>query len=239
MVEGASVQSGDVVLEIGPGLGTLTDQLLSTDANVIALEYDAELFRVLQKKYATVENIRVQEGDIRTYDFSVLPAGYKIVANIPYYLTANLFRKLVDDDHKPEVAALLVQKEVAERASARPGQMSFVSVALQLFYYVSLGEIVPAYLFEPAPKVDSQILILSRRKAPLFADVELAQLFNILKAGFAQRRKKLRSSLSAGLGIGKSDIELWLKRADVSPAARPQELSLEQWYNLYKTKPSL
>jgi len=231
IVESADVQAGDNVLEIGPGLGTLTDELVQTGARIIALEFDQDLIKGLEKKYKD-NDVEVQEGDIRSYDFSTLPRGFKIVANIPYYLTANLFRVLIDTNHKPGVAALLVQKEVAERVVAKPGKLSFVAVALQLFYEARAGELVPSYLFTPPPKVDSQVLVLQKRTEPLFPDLDAEKFFKLVKAGFNERRKKLKTSLKAGI-TGGVEIQNLLIKARISPDARAQELSLQQWHDLY------
>jgi 16S rRNA (adenine1518-N6/adenine1519-N6)-dimethyltransferase len=235
IVEAARVSKGDEVLEIGPGTGTLTEILLEYGANILAVEFDREAIKPLKKRFARQldTQVRIQEGDIRNFEFGQLPGGYKIVANIPYYLTANLFRKLIDSPHKPAMASLLVQKEVAERVSAKPGQMSFVAVALQLYYEVGAGEIVPAHLFEPPPKVDSQILILSQRPQPLFPDLDVDQFFSLIKAGFSERRKKLKTSLKTGVDSG-VDVQDLLIKARVSPDARAQELSLEEWHRLYQ-----
>lgn len=234
MCAAANVGDGDYVLEIGPGLGSLTDKLLENGAEVLALEYDQDLTKGLRQKYSgpSTAKIIIQEGDIRTYDFSYLPKGYKIVANIPYYLTAYLLRLLTDAVHKPDVAALLVQKEVAERVAAGPGDMSVVAVATQFYYTVSLGQVVPAELFTPPPKVDSQILILNKRDEPLFDDVDTKQFFRVVKAGFSQRRKTLENSLSAGLHLSKDQAKEMLDQAGIEPNTRPQNLSLADWHKL-------
>jgi 16S rRNA (adenine1518-N6/adenine1519-N6)-dimethyltransferase len=230
IAEAASVTKADMVLEIGPGTGTLTDVLAQQAKHIIALEFDRVRARELTKQYSPSPVIEVREGDIRSFDLSPLPFGYKIVANIPYYLTANLLRKLVDDDNKPQAASLLVQKEVAERVAAKPGSLSQIAVFVQVFYEVSLGELVPAYLFTPPPKVDSQVLILNLRKQPLITVDQT--FFRLVKAGFGEKRKKLRSSLSGGLNMQKSDIEAALLAAGLPPDSRAQELSIEQWQDL-------
>lgn len=238
MVTSAMLQPSDTVLEIGPGQGDLTRQIVGSGAEVVALEFDSSLIPHLMTifKNDLAGSLRIQQGDIRTFDLSALPKPYKIVANIPYYLSANLFRKLIDDTHKPIIASLLVQKEVAERVVAMPGKMSSVAVMLQLFYEVEAGVIVPAILFDPPPKVDSQILILKKRTQPLFP-VSTDQFFHLVKAGFSQRRKKLKSSLKGRLGTVSLD-ELF-SRSGVSPDARAQELSMQQWNLLYQTYISL
>jgi 16S rRNA (adenine1518-N6/adenine1519-N6)-dimethyltransferase len=136
--------------------------------------------------------------------------------------------------HKPNVAVLLVQKEVAERVTARPGDMAALSVLAQFYYEALLGQVVPAKLFSPPPKVDSQILILHKRQEPLFVDVDYKQFFRIVKAGFGERRKKLRSSLSGGLGVSKPRAEAMLQKAGIDPNRRAQELSLDEWHKLYE-----
>ena len=237
MLVGADVRAGDVVLEIGPGLGTLTEHLVRAEAEVVALEFDEELIPGLQKKFEVYPSprFRVEQGDVRTYNFGSMPDRYKIVANIPYYLTANLMRILTSDStHKPKRAALLVQKEVAERVAEEPGNMSFLTVLAQYYYAVQLGMVVPAELFTPPPKVDSQILILKLREQPLFEGVDTKIFFRLVKAGFSERRKKLRSSLAGGLHMNKPEVDELLFNAHIDPDLRAQALSLEQWYDLYK-----
>ena len=233
MVESALVKKNDTVLEIGPGMGTLTDELLNAGAKVLALEFDHELVLKLNKKYKGNDQIEIREGDIRWFDFDSMAKGYKVVANIPYYLTANLLRALIDTDNKPVIASLLVQKEVAERIAAKPGQLSFISVATQVFYDAILSGLVPAQLFDPPPKVDSQILILVKREQPLFDNLDTKIFFKLLKAGFDQKRKKIKTSLAGGLGIGKGEVTKLLAHAKIHNDLRPQELTLEQWHELY------
>jgi 16S rRNA (adenine1518-N6/adenine1519-N6)-dimethyltransferase len=231
IAEAAQAGEGDTVLEIGPGLGTLTNELLATGAHVTALEFDQDLIKNLEKKYKDT-NVTVMEGDIRGFDFGQLPLNYKIVANIPYYLTANLFRALIDTDHKPAIASLLVQKEVAERVTAKPGKLSFVAVALQLFYEVKPGALVPSYLFTPPPKVDSQVLILEKRTEPLLPGLDVEKFFAVVKAGFSERRKKLKTSLKTGVDSAVQVNDILIK-AKISPDARAQELTLEEWHRIY------
>lgn len=233
MVESADVKEGDNVLEIGPGTGFLTDELLARGARVVALEFDHMLAQILTQKYIKNKQIEVVEGDIRAYDLGKLPKNYKIVANIPYYLTANLFRKLIDSKEKPQVASLLVQKEVAERVCAGQGKLSFVAVALQMFYQIDSGDLVPAHLFMPPPKVDSQIIILNQRKELVIDDIESTAFLNLVKAGFAQPRKKLISNLKTGKQGESKDLEQMFIKAGLGLSVRAQELSLEQWRKLY------
>lgn len=235
IAESARLSAGDEVLEIGPGTGTLTEILLEFGAQIFALEFDQDAIKPLRQRFARQldAQVRIEEGDIRSFDFSRMPTNYKIIANIPYYLTANLFRLLIDTDHKPTIASLLVQKEVAQKMAAAPGKLSFVAVAMQLYYEVSLGELVPAYLFTPPPKVDSQVLVLERRAEPLFPNIDTEVFFGLIKAGFSERRKKLKTSLKTGVGSGVAVGDL-LDKAGINPDARAQELSLDEWYQLYQ-----
>lgn len=232
MCDAGEVSKEDTVVEIGPGLGTLTELLVEQAKSVVAVEYDKELFVGLRKSMVK-NNLNIVNDDCLTFDYSKMPQGYKVVANIPYYLTSNLLRVLSESPNPPAVIALLIQKEVAERVAAGPGDMSILSVTTQYYYQAQLDMIVPAELFTPPPKVDSQIISLIRREEPLFPDLDVSKYFRLVKAGFAQRRKKLRSSLAAGLHIEKTVVEQLLIKAGVDPNARPQELSLEQWHTLY------
>lgn len=231
IADAAAVGASDTVLEIGPGLGTLTEVLVGRGGQVIAVELDEKLAGELQRRIAAA-NLEIIPADILNFDFTELPSDYKIVANIPYYLTSHLIQLISETPNPPAAAALLVQKEVAERAAARPGAMSLLSVTAQFYWQVDLGRTVAAELFTPPPKVDSQILILQRRLGPLFA-VDTKAFFRLVKAGFAQRRKTLLNSLSAGLHLSRDQAGTILKNAGVDPGRRAQTLSLEEWHKIY------
>lgn len=234
MVAAAHVQATDYVVEVGPGLGTLTQYLLNTGAHVHAIEFDDTLAASITLRIsAAAGQFELTHGDIMQFDFTHLPAGYKVVANIPYYLTSGLLRILSESNNPPHTAVLLVQKEVAERVYAQPGDTSVLSITAQMYFTVSLGKLVPAELFTPPPKVDSQILILEHRQEPYFGSRDSKQLFRIVKAGFSERRKKLRSSLSGGLGISKDAADVLLAKAAISSDLRAQNLSLDDWLALY------
>jgi 16S rRNA (adenine1518-N6/adenine1519-N6)-dimethyltransferase len=232
MCDAADVQPHDTVLEIGPGLGTLTELLVHSADKVVAVEFDQRLARELPGRVPE-SNLEVVNQDILSFDLTTMPANYKVVANIPYYLTSNLIRVLSESPNRPERAALLIQKEVAERVAAGPGDMSLLSVTAQFYWQVSLGPLVPAELFTPPPKVDSQILVLERRPIPLFSDVNPKDFFRVVKAGFAQRRKTLLNSLSSGLHTERDQVIKWCEAAGIEPGRRPQTLSLEEWHTLY------
>lgn len=230
--QAGNLSKEDFVLEIGPGLGDLTRHLIKLAGKVLAVELDGELVAYLNDNLKE-GNLDIIQADILKLDLTNLPVDYKVVANIPYYLTSNLIRVLSESPNSPSLMVLLVQKEVAERLAAQPGQMSLLAVSAQLYYSALLGPEVSAKLFQPPPKVDSQVIILKRRPKPLFKDLDTKLFFRVVKAGFAGRRKKLRSSLSAGLSIDKTQSDNLLVTAGVSGELRAQNLSLQDWHKLY------
>ncbi|MGB3023653.1 MAG: 16S rRNA (adenine(1518)-N(6)/adenine(1519)-N(6))-dimethyltransferase RsmA [Candidatus Saccharimonadales bacterium] len=219
------------VVEIGPGLGTMTSVLLARAGRVIAVEFDADLARKLPGQFPG-KNLTVVNQDILSYDFSGLPDDFIVVGNIPYYITNKIVRKVSEGPIRPKVAVLLVQKEVAERLAAGPGEMSLLSISAQVFHEVSLGPVVLRGAFTPPPKVDSQVVILRHRDQPLVPAEDQKEFFRVVKAGFSARRKKLRSSLAGGLGIDKPAVEELLIRAGISSNSRAQELSIDGWKRL-------
>lgn len=227
----AEVTPDDVVLEIGPGLGTLTSELLRRSKSVTAVEFDEDLARKLPAQFPG-KNLTVVQSDILSFDLSVLPPHYKVVANVPYYITSKIVQLLMTATNKPDTAVLLVQKEVAQRLAAAPGDMSILAVSAQLFADVSLGDVVPAALFTPPPKVDSQVVILKTRHTPFLTDISEKEFFRVVKAGFSAKRKMLRSSLSGGLSITKDQSEAYLLAADIKPDVRAESLSLHDWVRL-------
>lgn len=229
----------DTVLEIGPGLGTLTSQLCSAAGKVVAVEFDDNLADKVIDNVAEIlgqrpNNLTVKNEDFLRFDLSQLPTGYKVVANIPYNITSKIIEKLWTTDNKPAIAVLLVQKEVAERLASTPGDLSVLAISAQVFAEVGLGAKVPAEMFMPAPKVDSQVVIMKQRPEPLVKSDQLEQFFYVVKAGFSEKRKKLRSSLAMGLRTNKTEAERLLNEADIDPNKRAQELSIDDWKRLAK-----
>ena len=233
IAEAAELTSDDVVLEIGPGLGTLTSRLLAQANSVTAVEFDADLARKLPGQFPG-KKLTVVNQDILQFNLNQLPKDYKVVANVPYYITSKIVEKLMTAENKPSIAVLLVQKEVAERIAADPGNMSVLSVSVQIFAEAELDIEVPRQFFTPPPKVDSQVVVLRTRNNPLITPEDQRDFFRIVKAGFSAKRKKLRSSLSGGLGIDKGMAEELLKNAGISPDARAEDLSIDDWKRLLK-----
>lgn len=232
IAEAANVSNTDTVLEVGPGRGSLTEVLAEQATKVIAVEFDADLVPGLKAVFATKDNVAITQADILDYDPSNLPAGYKVVANIPYYITSPIIQKFINAKNQPSVMVLLIQKEVAQRVVAKPGQMSVLAVSVQLKAQVELVANVGKELFQPPPEVDSAILKITPRAKPLF-EVDEQAFFELVKAGFGEKRKKLRNSLAGGLHIETSQAEKLLKDSSISLTARAQELSLDDWHRLY------
>ncbi len=231
IVTSARLSSIDTVLEIGPGLGVLTDELVKHAGKVVAVEADAELAALLARR--APDNLSVVATDALQYDLAQLPKGYKVVANLPYYITSLLLRFLLEADNKPASITVLVQKEVAERIVARPGQMSVLACSVQYYGKPSLVSVVPATSFYPAPKVDSAVLYIDLYAEPVFP-ADTKQLFRLIKAGFGEKRKMLRNSLAGGLAVTSAEALAMITKAGLRETARAQELSLSEWQRLYQ-----
>lgn len=227
----AKIEKKDTVLEIGPGLGTLTSELLKHAKKVVAVELDAELANKLPGQFPG-KNLEVFNEDILQFNLNNLPRNYVVVANVPYYITSKIVNLLMTADNKPKTVVLLIQKEVAQRLSAAPGDLSILAISAQVYADVSLGIEVPAKYFSPPPKVDSQVVILNTKPKAMISTDEEAAFFRVVKAGFSAKRKKLRSSISGGLNLKKTETEDLLKEAEVNPDSRAEDLSIEDWLRL-------
>lgn len=224
MVDFAGVDADDVVLEIGPGLGTLTSAILRRANKVVAVEFDGELARKLPAQFPG-KNLEVINADILQFDLNQMPKGYKVVANLPYYITAKIVQYLMSGDNKPASITILIQKEVAERIAQIDGS-SLLALSVENYAEVTLGEVVEAGLFTPPPKVDSQIIRLDLRPEPLISDSDFEKkFFRVVKAAFSAKRKKLRSSLAGGLAISKEAALELLSAAEINPDKRAEDLS--------------
>lgn len=230
IVGAADIGAEDTILEIGPGLGTMTAKLAAKARKVVAVESDPRLAEFI--KSAGLPNTEVINQDILQFDFRSLPASYKVVSNIPYYLTSKIIRLLLEASNLPELAVLLIQKEVAERICAKPGDMSVLAFSAQYYAKPEIMGIVNREKFWPSPDVDSAILKLSVLPKPAFP-AEPHRLFRLVKAGFGERRKMLRNSLAGGLNASDDLVEEMLKDAGIPGSKRAQELLLEDWNYLY------
>jgi len=234
IVSAAEIQRTDMVLEIGPGLGSLTRYLAVSAREVIAVELDEKLLPPLRAVLAPYQNIRLIHGDILKLfpNDLITEKDYIVVANIPYYITSAVIRHLLENEPKPRRIVLTIQKEVAQRICARPGDMSLLALSVQVYGKPRIAEHIPAGAFFPAPKVDSAVLCVDIYSSPLIKEELLEPFFKLIKAGFSQKRKTLRNSLSSGLHISPTDAAGLLTRANIDPQRRAETLSIEEWERL-------
>lgn len=236
IVEAANVTKSDEALEIGAGLGALTRHLAAFAGKVTAVEIDNQLFPILKKVIKDFNNVRLIQGDIMDIDPCEITsqAGYKVVANIPYYLTSNLIRRLLEAPLKPALIALTIQKEVAQRICAEPGQMSLLSLGVQIYGKPNIAFIIPSTAFYPVPGVDSALLIVNLFDQPVIPVELLDRFFKLAKAAFMQKRKMLHNALAGAPGLGNGKAEELLSRSGIDPDRRAQSLALQEWYLLVK-----
>jgi 16S rRNA (adenine1518-N6/adenine1519-N6)-dimethyltransferase len=233
LLDNAEIKKTDVVVEIGPGLGTLTKELAAKAGKVIAIEKDKKFVKLLRKYFRREKNVEIVEQDILRFNFENIDGEYKIVANIPYYLTSHLLQMLMTLKNKPKRMVLMMQKEVGERVTAKPGSLSVLGISVQIFADAKVVSFVPKENFWPKPEVDSCIVVIEpKNKYPEIAHQTL--FFRILKIAFAGKRKQIHNSLANGLGLGKEQIFELLKDAGIDPSVRPQDVRIEQWIELYK-----
>ncbi|MBI5879662.1 MAG: ribosomal RNA small subunit methyltransferase A [Chloroflexi bacterium] len=232
VVQAAGVAAEDTVVEVGPGAGTLTYPLARAARRVVAVELDPQMIDILRETLAGCPNVELVHADILKLDLDAVlgEAPYKVVANLPYYITSAVIRKFLDRPRPPERLVLMVQHEVARRILAAPGEMSLLAVSVQFYAAPSQVLKLPAGAFYPAPQVDSAVIRLDVRAERLAVDV--GTFFRVAHAGFGQKRKTLRNSLAAGLDISPADSEALLARAGIDPQRRAQTLSIEEWVRL-------
>jgi 16S rRNA (adenine1518-N6/adenine1519-N6)-dimethyltransferase len=237
VVTAAQIQPTDTVLEIGPGLGSLTRYLAASAKEVIAVELDQNLLAPLQTVLAPYQNVRVIHGDILELSPAELTSAndYLVVANIPYYITSAVIRHLLESHTKPRRIILTVQKEVAERICAKPGDLSLLALSVQIYGKPRIEARIPAAAFFPAPKVDSAVLCIDIYRLPQIKTELRNTFFKLIKAGFGQKRKTLRNSLSAGLHIAPAAAEEMLTKANIDSRRRAETLSIKEWERLCET----
>jgi len=245
IIDAADLSPKDLVLEIGPGTGILTQELAKKAKRVIAVEKDRKMVEILEQESKEYDNIEIMQGDIleilkiknQKSKLQFKNKKYKIVANIPYYLTSNLIRRFLESSEivTPKAMVLMVQKEVAERICAKPPDMSLLAVSVQFYAKAEIVGYVSKKAFWPVPKVDSAIIKI----APLiYADrkkIDADLFFKIVKAGFSQPRKQLLNNFANGLKIKKDLIQNWLLKNKIGPTRRAETLSMQDWINLYNS----
>ncbi len=239
IVAAASLSSQDVVLEIGAGTGSLTEQLLARAGQVIAVEIDPQLVSHLRRTLDHYPHLTVVEGDILALDPATLVdryAGegraYKVVANLPYYITSAVMRHLLEARRSPRLLVVTVQEEVAQRMCARPPEMNLLAVSVQLYGQPRVVHRIPRGAFRPIPQVDSAVVRIDVFDRPRVSIPDREFFFRVVKAGFHQRRKQLRNALAAGLGLSRAAVTALLAAADIDPRRRAETLTLEEWARL-------
>ncbi|MFA7412292.1 MAG: 16S rRNA (adenine(1518)-N(6)/adenine(1519)-N(6))-dimethyltransferase RsmA [Tissierellaceae bacterium] len=246
IVEAANVGKEDHVLEIGPGIGTLTEELALRAKKVLAVELDRNLLPILERTLGKYENVEIIQGDILKVDLDKIideklgGGPVKVVANLPYYVTTPIIARLIEDNLRLETIVVMVQKEVAERMAAKAGGKEYGSLSVFVNFY-SLPEIllkIPKTVFMPEPKIDSALIKLNLRKD--LPDVDRKQFFKIVRASFSKRRKTILNSLSSyGFDIDKEIIKSSLEAANIDPKVRAENLRVEDFLRLSKSLPPL
>jgi 16S rRNA (adenine1518-N6/adenine1519-N6)-dimethyltransferase len=238
ILSAAEVAPDDTIVEVGPGLGILTEALAGKAGGVIAVELDDNLAALLKKALASFKNVTVINDDVLNIEPGDLLRRqrnpvYKVVANLPYYITSPVLRHFLEAEAKPEVMVVMVQREVAETIAARPGDMSLLSVSVQFYGRPEIIDYVPAAAFYPAPEVDSAVLRIELYPQPAVA-VDEGGFFELVRAGFAAPRKQLANSLAQGLGLPKPGVLPLLEKADIDGERRAETLTLEEWARLWR-----
>ncbi len=236
IIEAAQLHPSDLVLEVGPGAGVLTEGLAVRAGRVIAVELDASLVVKLRRKLARYSNLEIIHADIlklKLEDILRGAGGYKVIANIPYYITSPILHFFAHAADKPSLMVIMLQKEVAADVVAAGGRMSYLAVAMQLYYSVEPVCRVPAASFYPPPKVDSAVVRFHLRPEPAVAIDNLDKFLTLVHAGFAAPRKQLRNSLAIGLRLDTPAVGDILGQAGIDPARRAETLALQEWETLY------
>lgn len=234
VIQASNLKQDDSVLEVGAGVGNLTRLLATRCRRVVAVELDPRLIVPLEQVVGIYENVQVVQGDIMELEPSHLmeQAGYVVVANIPYYITSALIRHLLESEPQPRQMTMTVQREVAKRICAEPGEMSMLALSVQVYGKPSIEARIPAGAFYPVPKVESSIVTIHLYGTPLIPPPWLSTFFKLAKAGFSQKRKTLRNSLAGGLHFSRDETEHLLQDAGIDPMRRAETLSIQEWKNL-------
>jgi 16S rRNA (adenine1518-N6/adenine1519-N6)-dimethyltransferase len=234
IIAAAEISPEQDVLEIGAGLGNLTHRLALVARQVVAVELDQRLISPLREVIRDLSNVTVIQGDILALDISIIMPGvtYLVVANIPYYITSAVLRHLLENKPPPIRSVLTVQREVAQRICAGPGEMSLLALSVQVYGQPQIKGTIPASAFYPPPKVDSAVIRIDLFQEPRIPSDQLNAFFRLAKAGFSQKRKNLRNALAGGMGWSKDEAVQFLQTSGIDPARRAETLSLDEWVSL-------
>ena len=239
IVEAADIAPDDEVLEVGAGTGVLTRELAKKARRVVAVELERDVLAFLAKTTSHYPNVEIVERNLLYLDpTEVFGAdAYKLVANLPYYITAPTFRHFLESANPPRLMVVMVQQEVAERITAQPGDLSVLAISIQFYGQPRIVAHVPASAFYPAPKVDSAILrvdISPRYTEMLPTKAERDSFFRVVQAGFSEKRKQLHNSLTHGLHYKNEVVRSWLAEAGIDASRRAETLSIDDWLRLWR-----
>jgi len=243
IIKAAEIEANDIILEVGPGLGNLTQELAQKTKKVIAIEKDLKMVEILKENLKDFKNIKIIKNDVLKINppNDIPKTKYKLVGNLPFYLAAPLIRKFLELNKPPKEMILVIQKEVGQRICAKPPHMSILAISVQVYAKTEIVSYISKKSFWPQPKVDATIIkitpyskkyayayfLLSRRCQELF--------FKIVKAGFSQPRKQLINNLAKGLKIDREKVKDWLLKNHIQSNQRAETLSVKDWLNLTKT----
>ena len=245
-LKAAELTKKDFVIEIGPGFGVLTFPMADLAGRVLAVETDKKVLSILRALGSGYTNLDILPSNILKLDSRYIynrykqwskvksgKTGYKLVSNLPYYITSAILKLFLETDLSPDLIVVMMQKEVAERIVAGPGEMSVLGISVQFFGEPEIVAQVPRTAFWPKPEVDSAIVRIKPRRQILFEIDNVKLFFRIVKAGFGERRKQLHNSLSGGLWLDDELVITTLEKIKIDPKTRPQDLSLAEWGKIY------
>ena len=235
IIEAAEINAGEQVLELGAGTGVLTRELARHARRVVAVELERDMFSLLAETTRNFANVELIERNLLYVDPAAIfgAEAYKLVANLPYYITAPTFRHFLESANPPRLLVVMVQYEVAQRIVAAPGDLSLLGVSIQFYGKPDIVAHVPARAFYPAPKVDSAILRVDLKDEVPLAHEQRDSFFRLVQAGFSERRKQIHNSLARGLHRKDAEVQALLKAAGIDPGRRAETLSIEEWLQLW------
>lgn len=237
IISAAEVSPKDIVVEVGPGLGILTAELAKKAGNVITIELDTRLASDLKSKLSSISNVTIINADILEVNLANLlgkKKDYKVVANIPYYITSPILHYFIGSSYKPSMMVVMVQKEVGEAIVAKPGEMTVLSVSVQVYSKPKIISYVSPQSFYPPPKVDSAIIRFDMLPEPAVKVADINNFLAFVRCGFRSPRKQLRNSLAYGLNLKPAEIIPLLADSKIEPQRRPEMLTLAEWQQLYE-----
>ncbi len=235
IVNAAEIDLDDEILEVGAGTGVLTQELAQHARRVVAVEVERDMLVLLKETTANYPNVELVAGNLLSFDPAKMfgQAAYKLVANLPYYITAPTFRHFLESSNPPRLLIVMVQLEVAQRIVAGPGDLSMLGVSVQFYGQPRIVARVPSQAFYPAPKVDSAVLRVDVHPQAPLSQEERHRFFRVVQAGFSERRKQLHNSLTHGLHHKNEHVRSWLALAGIDASRRAETLSIEEWLRLW------